>query len=66
MIGSKVIGFWGAMFPEMEGVVQGTRPGEVLIAWEDYSEWVELSQIKEFGTRTVNGSPVGIFWENDE
>jgi hypothetical protein len=68
LIGRTVEGNWGAMHPLSHGVINGARveraQRQVLIQWDDLSpEWVNIMSIKQPGETSVNGSPIGIFWE---
>ena len=50
LIGQKVEANWGAMYPIAEGVVCGHfGKNTVIIQWND-------------GYRSVNGSPIGVFF----
>lgn len=70
LIGKEVIGDYGAMIPIAEGVIAGSRISddcahrEVLVNWEDGdNEWIRLLDIKKYGEKSANGSPIGIFWK---
>ena len=66
MLGRKVIGNFGAMYPLESGMVFQVHWGgkSVAIEWESgETELIEVAEIKTEGETTVNGSPIGIFWE---
>ena len=66
MLGQKVIGNFGAGFPPEYGMVFQVHEGgkSVAIEWESgETELIEVAEIKTEGEATVNGSPIGIFWE---
>ena len=75
-IGTKVTGNWGAMFPTSEGVVveiNGAPTGGVPVArieWIDDANLVEqridITDIHQPGWTSVNGSPIGIFVDEDQ
>jgi len=64
LIGQKVEANWGAMYPIEEGVVDGhIGASAVIIRWNDGSRSeVDALDIHEPGHRSVNGSPLGIFF----
>lgn len=61
-IGSKLFFNYGAMFPTMELTVTEIN-GKTVKAWDDeFGAFdVPVENIKEFGTTSVNGSPIGVF-----
>ena len=65
LIGKKVEANWGAMHPTAEGVIYGqVGQRDVIIRWNDGSKYqMNLNDIHEFGYRSANGSPIGIFFE---
>jgi len=73
VIGRQVEADWGAMIPPSVGVIAGTRvcPGvwerQVLINWDDdSSDWYNIKEIRMPGWRSVNGSPIGLYWKMSE
>jgi len=71
VVGTKVIGDWGAMFPNSYGKVIAIRfgrsdngPALATIEWDDDElgeETVQLDQIHQPGWTSANGSGIGIF-----
>lgn len=65
--GTELIGVWGAMIPESEGVVvkvDGNMPYPIEVAWDgDYENlsYYNIEDIHEKGWRSANGSPIGVF-----
>ena len=64
LIGKKVEANWGAMYPTAEGVIYGqVGQRDVIIRWNDGSKYqMNLNDIHELGYRSVNGSPLGVFF----
>jgi|TARA_R110000764_G_scaffold65210_1_gene136742 hypothetical protein len=64
LIGQKVEANWGAMYPIAEGVVCGHfGKDNVIIRWEDGTKSeLDANSIHELGYRSVNGSPIGVFF----
>jgi len=64
-VGSKLFANYGAMYPTVETIVEAIEDGAVF--HRDTSEeegtlyMTDIDAIKEMGTRSVNGSPIGIF-----
>lgn len=65
VVGTKVEGVWGAMFPTSEGEVIAINRDNVTIQWKDDAnldqQLVDITQIHQPGWTSVNGSPIGIF-----
>lgn len=72
VIGREVFANYGAMHPEVNGVIKGTRVFEcrerqVLIQWDDdRTEWKNIAHIRYPARRDMNGSPIGVFWDMGE
>ena len=70
LVGVKVTGFWGAMFPWSYGEIISHNKSEVEIEWDDDEigkSFVEIPNIKAFDW--VNGSgesPIGIYFKEVE
>ena len=64
LIGQKVEANWGAMFPISEGLVdRHVGEDKVIIKWDDGDSMeVDIQDIRELGYRSLNGSPIGIFF----
>ena len=62
LIGQKVEGNWGAMYPISHGLIDRQVGRDIVeIKWEDgYREEVRVDDIHELGYRSLNGSPIGI------
>lgn len=67
-VNDTLIANYGAMFPTVETVVEAIEDG---VVWHrDTSEvdgtlyMTEIENIRAEGTRTTNGSPIGIFLKN--
>jgi len=71
-VGTKVEGFYGAMIPPATGYVASIIDNVAMIAWLEYDEdgvivgslheQVRVGTIKAPGTKSANGSPIGIFF----
>jgi hypothetical protein len=69
-IGMKVVANYGAMFPTIEGVVEHIEYdglGDPCLVWfrdtsEEEGTLYSTSNIREQGERSVNGSPIGVFF----
>jgi len=70
-VGSKVVGNWGAMYPTSEGVIVTLEEdGGVEIVWDNlYDGEVDFTRIENIrpkGWRSANGSPIGVFLDEEE
>lgn len=68
LVGRCVEANWGAMYPPEQGVITDTRvldgqQCQVCVQWQDTAEWRDVTDIREPGTRSPNGSPIGVFWD---
>lgn len=71
-VGTKVEGVYGAMIPVATGYIASVINGVAMIAWQEHDEdgvlvgsfheQVRVSEIKTPGTKSANGSPIGIFF----
>jgi len=61
MIGRKVIGRWGAMFPHSYGEIIEDLGDEVTIQWEDG----DISKANTDCIRTGTLGPVGIYFAEE-
>ena len=71
-VGTKVEGVYGAMIPVANGFIASIIDDVVLIKWEEYdddgvlvgsfAEQKRVSEIRQPGTRSANGSPIGVFF----
>ena len=55
---------YGAMYPQYERPVVGVSECGKLVSVYDLDEElhiIRIANIKEMGTRTANGSPIGVF-----
>lgn len=61
-IGSKLFANYGAMYPTKDLVVVDFQ-GDFVIALDQDGDriFVQFDNIKEYGTTSVNGSPIGVF-----
>ena len=62
-VGSKVMMNYGAMYPIIEGVVEEiTVAGQYhVVNANNADDKYLVNEIKEMGTTSVNGSPIGVF-----
>lgn len=60
-VGSKLFANWGAMYPTAEYVVTDFDREFVVAENEDEVRRFHFDHIKAYGTRTANGSPIGVF-----
>jgi hypothetical protein len=61
-IGTRVIGVWGAMFPEYHGAVVGhTDKGIPLIEWDEWCESPGQHQYQVDRGLSPNGSTIGVW-----
>lgn len=63
-VGSTLFHNYGAMFPTFESVVKAITPCGRFAVVDDLDEEemkVYIPEIKPMGTRSVNGSPIGVF-----
>lgn len=64
-IGTRVVGVWGAMFPEWYGtVVSHTVDGEAMIEWDDWCESPGPAPYRLRCAPSVNGSKIGVWTES--
>jgi len=70
LVGKKVTGFWGAMFPWSYGEIISSDGNEVEIDWNDDevgNSYTDISNIKPFDWKGGSGeSPVGIYFEEEK
>jgi hypothetical protein len=61
-VGTRVIGVWGAMFPEDHGTVVGhTDKGVPLIEWDEWCESPGQHQYEVDKGPSANGSTIGVW-----
>ena len=64
-VGTEVIANYGAMFPTSEGeVVKCNADGSYTVMFDDGAVRT-VTDIREPGWRSVNGSPIGVFVKGD-
>lgn len=60
-VGSKLFANWGAMYPTAEYEVIDFDREFVVVKNEDEVRHFHFDNIKEYGTVSKNGSPIGVF-----
>jgi hypothetical protein len=72
VVGTKVEGVWGAMYPTSQGEIISIEYGDATIQWNNDDDpgmdlqVVTVSKIHPQGWTSVNGSPIGIFVAEDD
>ena len=61
-LGTRVEGRWGMMHPTSQGVIASITDTGAIIAWDEGGQHhVAINDIHEVGYTSPNGSPIGIF-----